>query len=92
MVHTSTMSPVSVRSFAFPLAATAFLLCSVPSLKAATLCVNPGGTAGCKSTINAAVAAASAGDTIRVAAGTYKEDVVITKSLSLSLHGTTASR
>jgi len=50
---------------------------------AATLCVNPGGTGGCKSSINAAVAAASAGDTIRVASGTYKEDVVISKSLSL---------
>jgi nitrous oxidase accessory protein NosD len=82
MVHT-TMSSVSLRSIAFPIAATAFLLCSVPHLSAATLCVNPGGTAGCKSTINAAVSAASPGDTIRVAPGTYKEDVVIAKSLSL---------
>ncbi len=50
---------------------------------AATLCVNPGGKFGCKSTISAAVAAASAGDTIQVAQGTYKEQVTITKSLSL---------
>ncbi len=50
---------------------------------AATLCVNPGGKLGCKSTISAAVASASAGDTIQVAQGTYKEQVVITKSLSL---------
>ncbi|MGB0123065.1 MAG: right-handed parallel beta-helix repeat-containing protein [Silvibacterium sp.] len=50
---------------------------------AATLCVNPGGTSGCKSTISAAVAAAAAGDTIKVAPGTYKEQVTITKSLSL---------
>lgn len=50
---------------------------------AATLCVNPGGKAGCMSTISAAVAAAHAGDAIQVAPGTYKEDVVITKSLSL---------
>jgi nitrous oxidase accessory protein NosD len=50
---------------------------------AATLCVNPGGKSGCKSSISAAVAAASAGDTILVAQGTYKEQVVITKSLSL---------
>jgi nitrous oxidase accessory protein NosD len=50
---------------------------------AATLCVNPGGKNGCKSSISAAVAAASPGDTIRVANGTYKEQVVITKSLSL---------
>jgi parallel beta-helix repeat protein len=48
-----------------------------------TLCVNSGGTGGCKSTINAAVIAAAPGDTIQVAHGTYKEDVVIPKSLSL---------
>ncbi len=50
---------------------------------AATLCVNPGGKFGCKSSISAAVAAASPGDTIQVGQGTYKEQVVITKSLSL---------
>ncbi len=50
---------------------------------AATLCVNPGGTSGCKTTINAAVGAASPGDTILVAPGTYKEDVVITKPIAL---------
>ncbi|MGC1297259.1 MAG: right-handed parallel beta-helix repeat-containing protein [Alloacidobacterium sp.] len=53
------------------------------TLAAATLCVNPGGKFGCKSSISAAVAAASAGDTIQVAHGIYKEQVVITKSLSL---------
>ena len=50
---------------------------------AATHCVNPGGTGGCSSSIGAAVTAASAGDTIQVAHGTYKEDVAIAKSLSL---------
>ena len=50
---------------------------------AATLCVNTGGTGGCYKTIGAAVAAAAAGSTINVAAGTYKEDVVIGKSLYL---------
>jgi nitrous oxidase accessory protein NosD len=45
--------------------------------------VNPGGTSGCKSSISAAVAAAGPRDTIEVAQGTYKEQVVITKSLSL---------
>lgn len=50
---------------------------------AAILCVNPKGTAGCKSTISAAVAAASPGDTILVAQGTYNEQVTITQSLSL---------
>jgi parallel beta-helix repeat protein len=50
---------------------------------AATLCVNPGGKAGCESTISAAVTAAAPGDTIRVAQGTYKEQVTITKALAL---------
>jgi hypothetical protein len=50
---------------------------------AATFCVNPGGTSGCQSTISAAVAAAAWGDTILVAPGIYKEDVVITKAVSL---------
>ncbi len=45
--------------------------------------MNPGGKGGCHSTIAAAVAAASPGSTIKVAPGTYKEDVVIGKSLSL---------
>ena len=58
-------------------------LFAASSLTAATLCVNPGGKSGCKSSISAAVAAASPRDTIQVAQGTYKEDVVITKSLSL---------
>jgi Right handed beta helix region len=53
------------------------------TLAAATLCVNPGGKHGCKSSISAAVAAASPGDTIQVSHGIYKEQVVITKSLSL---------
>jgi parallel beta-helix repeat protein len=50
---------------------------------AATLCVNPEKNSGCYATISAAVAAASAGDVIQVATGTYKEQVVITKALSL---------
>jgi nitrous oxidase accessory protein NosD len=82
MVHTN-MSPVYLRSLALSFAASAFLLCAAPTLMAATLCVNPGGIGSCKSTISAAVAAASPGDTIRVAPGTYKEEIVITKSLSL---------
>jgi nitrous oxidase accessory protein NosD len=65
------------------------MLCQ--SAFSATWCVNRRGTSGCKSSINAAVAAASAGDTIRVARGYYSEDIVITKSLSLigeDRHGT----
>jgi nitrous oxidase accessory protein NosD len=58
-------------------------LAGAPGAHAATLCVNPGGTSGCQSTITAALGAASPGDTIRVAPGTYKEDVVITKPIAL---------
>jgi parallel beta-helix repeat protein len=50
---------------------------------AATRCVNPGGTGGCFASINAAVAAASANDTIEVAAGTYHENVVVSKPVSI---------
>ncbi len=50
---------------------------------AATLCVNPAGTAGCSTTISAAIAAAHPGDVIKVAPGTYKEQVTITIPLSL---------
>jgi nitrous oxidase accessory protein NosD len=64
-----------------------FFACATSGLAAATLCVNPGGTSGCKGSITAAVAAASPGDIIKVWPGTYKEDVVITKSLSLLATG-----
>lgn len=50
---------------------------------AATVCVNPGDTSGCFSKISDAVSAAAPGDTIQVASGKYKEDVVIGKRLSL---------
>jgi parallel beta-helix repeat protein len=50
---------------------------------AGTLCVNQSGTPGCYTTISAAVAAAANHDTIKVAPGTYAEDVQIGKSLSL---------
>jgi parallel beta-helix repeat protein len=62
-------------------AATLLLISSAAN--AATLCVNPTGSGGCSTTINAAVALALAGDTIKVAKGTYAEDVVISKTLSL---------
>ncbi|MDE3186815.1 MAG: right-handed parallel beta-helix repeat-containing protein [Acidobacteriota bacterium] len=49
---------------------------------AATLCVGAGGV-NCYATIGAAVAQATAGDTIQVSQGIYHEDVVIGKPLSL---------
>jgi parallel beta-helix repeat protein len=46
-------------------------------------CVNPSGTAGCLSSIQAAVDAAKPGDVVTVAAGTYKGAVVIRKAITL---------
>ncbi|HEV2322913.1 MAG TPA: right-handed parallel beta-helix repeat-containing protein [Terracidiphilus sp.] len=51
--------------------------------QAATLCVNPGGTRGCKSTITAAVNAAMPGDTVLISPGTYAEEVIIKQPISL---------
>jgi len=68
-----------------PTGATALVLALGAGLSAhgATLCVNPTGSAGCYSTISAAVSAAKANDVIDVAPGTYKEQVTLTKALSL---------
>lgn len=71
-------SPALLIALAAPL-----LFAMSQSAAAKTLCVNPGGTNGCFSKITDAVAAAKPHDTIRVAAGTYAEDVVIGKPLSL---------
>ncbi|MGA8273596.1 MAG: hypothetical protein WB919_18685 [Candidatus Sulfotelmatobacter sp.] len=56
---------------------------------ATTVCVNPKGSNGCYATITAAIAAVSAGSTINVSPGTYREDVVIGKSLYLLGAGST---
>ena len=61
-----------------------------PSLAAAGLCAIHGGTAGFYASIQAAVNAAGPGDTVRVAPGTYHENVVI-RNGSLRLLGATAA-
>jgi hypothetical protein len=81
----STRVSESPRSCSLFIGLALFTVCSAAS--AATLCVNPGGTAGCRSTISAAVAAASPGDIVQVGQGIYREQVVITKSLSLMAAG-----
>src|SRR6201997_5931194 len=60
-------------------------LCGLSQVAAgATFCVAKNPSPGCPySTIGAAVAAASAGDVVQVSQGTYKEDVVIGKAISL---------
>lgn len=50
---------------------------------AKTLCVNSHGSNGCYTSIGSAVSASAAWDVINVWPGTYKEDVVIGKPLSL---------
>jgi parallel beta-helix repeat protein len=62
--------------------ACAAVVLSWPAL-GANLCVNSAGSHGCKKTIQDAVNAASAGDTINVARGTYSEDVIVDRPVAL---------
>ena len=61
------------------------VLCGLSQVAAgATLCVQKNPNPGCPySSIGAAVAAASAGDVVQVSQGTYSEDVVVGKAISL---------
>src|SRR5689334_4523176 len=61
---------------------TIVILC-VPAVFAANQCVNPAGSGGCKSSINAAIAAAGSNDTITVAHGVYAENVIVNKPVAL---------
>ena len=58
------------------------ILCATP-IFGADQCVNPGGVAGCKSSINAAIAAAGPNDTVSVSHGTYSENVIVNKPIAL---------
>jgi parallel beta-helix repeat protein len=82
-IRQSTRVRTSKSGLRSGLAFVAFFLSASGLALGATRCVNPGGTGGCFGSINAAVAAASIDDTIRVASGTYHEDVVVPKPLSI---------
>jgi parallel beta-helix repeat protein len=58
-------------------------VCVAPVAFGANQCVKPGGGGGCLSSINAAVAAAGANDTVTVGHGTYAEYVIVNKPLAL---------
>jgi Right handed beta helix region len=76
------MFPSTIRSGLIALCAIALgAVCQTAA--AASLCVNPGGSGGCYTTIQAAVSHASANDVIHVRPGTYKEFVTIGIPLSV---------
>ena len=67
------------------LAAAVIAALSPLAASAATVCVNPGGTAGCFATIGEAVMNAAQGDTVTVAAGTYNErDIYLSYPLEIA--------
>lgn len=77
------MSYVRAYGFGLLVFASAALFTTAASGHAATLCVSQHSQKNCYSSISAAVAAASAGDTVQVQAGVYAESVKITKPVSL---------
>ena len=76
------MHPVRFRPWLVVCCAVMFAAFS-HTAAANTLCVKPGGSPLCFPNIQSAVNAASNNDVINVAPGTYKEDVLIHKPLSL---------
>ena len=65
-----------IRVSSATIAIAAFLFAGAGVAQAATICVDPA-DASCEATIQAAVTAAAAGDTIEIAAGGYLEYVAI---------------
>lgn len=67
-------------------------LTGAANAQAATICVNKAGSGGCQTTIQAAVDLAAAGDTIKIAKGTYLGAVaVVTNDLTLQGASATAT-
>lgn len=79
------MRPPIERQSILPLVtlAVGLLACAWQPARAATPCVNPGGTGGCYSSISAAVAAVTPGSTIQIGPGVYKDSVTITQTVLL---------
>jgi parallel beta-helix repeat protein len=77
------MRPLHPVLLGWLVATAAFAAVAAPTAFAATLCVNPDSSSGCYATIDAAVIAASPGDTINVAPGIYNTTVTIDKPVSL---------
>ena len=82
MLPLATMQFSPIRSGVIALCAISLGTLCYPAA-AASLCVNPRGTGGCYTTIQAAVSHASAYDVIHVRRGTYKEFVTIGIPLSV---------
>ncbi len=78
----SSRSAIAVR-FGRALAVLGAVVFSCSIASAADWCVDPSGKGGCLTTIGAAVASAAPHDVIHVGRGTYHEDVVIGRPLSL---------
>ncbi len=92
MQRTPRRSPRFRRIGAIALAAllSAAIFAAAPATAAPAAsqpCVNPGGSGGCASSINAAIVAANPGATITIQHGTYVENVVVNKAVTLKGDG-----